>query len=596
MTTTLDTDMQKVAEKWVKAATIVPHTKDPAATAKRLGLTYEPWMRNLTDKNLRNGALVAQDYQTGEVIAYVGSADYYARTGRPEFQPQYDVAGKGYRQPGSAFKPFNYAIGIDERRITAGSMIMDASTDFGGGFSPANADRLERGPVRVRTALQFSLNIPSVKVGALNGKDHVFAKAREFGMGFQTETTNAGLSLALGVQEVRPVDLVSAYGALANGGKAIGHTTILTVKDTAGEDVADPYVPPAGAQVVSPQAAYIVTDILAGNTVRSVNPFWGKFAITGPDGRRPATLKTGTNTDAKDLNAYGYIAPPTPEGREAGAYALVVGAWNGNSDNTLVSTPSDPLFSIDVTDLRLAGLHQRSDGQVARDQLRPAGRSDPRRDRRLHWHARGTGFARRGGVVHRGHGATGSPGARHVRHGRLRGRQRRARPAGLDGCEQRLDPTRATGTWHGRRPGPDPRQLLLQQRLPALRVVVGRHRRQDLGLRRAEPVADLFPGPDTGPERGDPVLRDPVTVGVRGDRGTPLPHAVSQSIGESVGDPAGDTDAHARGDADADTGRDADPDTGADTNADPHPDPGRRGGPARALTAVAPVASTSIRA
>ncbi len=80
-----------------------------------------------------------------------------------------------------------------------------------------------------------------------------------------------------------------------------------------------------------------------------INPFWGKFRITGPDGaRRPATLKTGTNNDAKDLNAYGYIAPPTKEGRKDGAYALAVGVWNGNSDNTPVSTPARPVFSIDV--------------------------------------------------------------------------------------------------------------------------------------------------------------------------------------------------------------------------------------------------------
>ena len=110
-----------------------------------------------------------------------------------------------------------------------------------------------------------------------------------------------------------------------------------------------PYAPPAGKQAVSPQAAFIVTDILAGNTNPSVNPFWGKFAIDGPGGRRPATLKTGTNNDAKDLNAYGYIAPPTAGGRNAGAYALAVGVWNGNSDNSLVSTARAPLFSIDVS-------------------------------------------------------------------------------------------------------------------------------------------------------------------------------------------------------------------------------------------------------
>jgi hypothetical protein len=81
-------------------------------------------------------------------------------------------------------------------------------------------------------------------------------------------------------------------------------------------------VPPAGQQVISPTVRLIVTDILAGKRIKDVNPFWGKFSITGPDGRRPATLKTGTNNDAKDLNAYGYIAPPTQDGRGQGAYAL----------------------------------------------------------------------------------------------------------------------------------------------------------------------------------------------------------------------------------------------------------------------------------
>ncbi len=350
VTTTLDTRLQKIGEKWVRAAAIVPKSRNPEAAAKALGFKkLQPWMANLRGKNLRNSALVALDYQTGELVAYVGSANYYATSVRPEFQPQYDVVGKGYRQPGSAFKPFNYVVGIDDRVLTAGTMLMDVGTDFGGGYIPSNADRLERGPVRVRSALQFSLNIPAVKAMAINGPDHVFAKAKEFGMNFQTDRTQAGLALALGVQEVRPVDLVTAYGTLANGGKAIGHTTILTIKDTSGNDVVDPYKPPTGTQVVSPQAAYIVTNILAGNTDKRVNPFWGKFAIIGPDGRRPATLKTGTNNDATDLNAYGYIAQPTADGRKAGAYALAVGVWNGNSDNSLVSTAKAPLFSIEVS-------------------------------------------------------------------------------------------------------------------------------------------------------------------------------------------------------------------------------------------------------
>jgi membrane peptidoglycan carboxypeptidase len=154
---------------------------------------------------------------------------------------------------------------------------------------------------------------------------------------------------------------VTAYATLANGGKKIGHTTILSVHDQAGTDVVKPYQPPAGEQVATPQAAFIVTDILAGNTNPKINPFWGKFALTGPGGqRRPATLKTGTNNDAKDLNAYGFIAPPTTQGRDAGQYALAAGAWNGNSDNTVVSTPNKPLFSIDVTTFVWQGFMQEA--------------------------------------------------------------------------------------------------------------------------------------------------------------------------------------------------------------------------------------------
>jgi membrane peptidoglycan carboxypeptidase len=350
ITTTLDANLQKIAEKWVKAATAVPHAKDGPALAKALGLKYEDWMSRLRNKDINNGALVALDYQTGELIAYVGSSEYYATNSSPKFQPKYDVVGSGYRQPGSAFKPFNYLTGIDDKVLTAGTMLMDSAVDFGGGYTPKDADPLERGPVRVRTALQFSLNIPSVKAAAINKVDRLFTRSTDFGMRFRDATTNAGLALALGVAEVRPIDLVTAYGTMANGGGYIPHTTILTVKDGAGTDVLPPYTPPAATPVASPQAAYIVTDMLAGNTDRRINPFWGRFPITNEGGdRRAATLKTGTNNDAKDLNAYGYIAPPTAEGRAAGEFALAVGAWNGNSDNTEVSTPSKPVFSIDVT-------------------------------------------------------------------------------------------------------------------------------------------------------------------------------------------------------------------------------------------------------
>ena len=347
--TTLDYKVQKLAEKWVQAAAIVPQSKDPAAAAKKLGLTLQPWMQNLVGRNVHNGALAAVDYQTGEVIAYVGSANYYATKATPQFQPQFDVLSDGWRQVGSSFKPFNYVTGINDGTMTAATMFMDVTTDFGGGYTPTDADLEERGPVRMRQALQFSLNIPAVKAVAINGVDHVFNMAEKFGLQFQTQTPTAGLSLTLGTEVIHPVDLATGYATMADGGRYLGRTTILRVVGPDGKDVITPYTPPAGEQVVDPRAAYIITDILKGNTNPAVNPYWGAFKVTDASGKlRPATLKTGTNNDTNDLIAAGYIAPPDAAGRAAGEYALAVVAWNGNSDNSPVSTPQSPLQSLDV--------------------------------------------------------------------------------------------------------------------------------------------------------------------------------------------------------------------------------------------------------
>src|SRR4051794_8953396 len=349
VTSTLDMRLQKLAAKWVQASTIVPHAKNPRAAAKALGLSYDDWMRNLQNKTLRNGALIAEDYQTGEILAYQGSADPGATRSGPRFQPRFDVLSDGWRQPGSAFKPVVYASGIDNKKITAATMFMDVVTDFGGGYTPTDADNLERGPVRVRDALRFSLNIPAVKAVATIGNDTVQQTAEDMGVTFRDGKTDAGLALGLGVEEVRPRDLVRAYGTLANHGLLVPQTTIVSVEDSDGQPVNDADTADQPAQVLDKGTAGIMTDILAGNTDPSQNPFWGAFRILDNGKRRPATLKTGTNNDARDLNAYGYIGAPSKSDRANGEYALAVGAWNGNSDNSLVSTPQDPLFSIDVT-------------------------------------------------------------------------------------------------------------------------------------------------------------------------------------------------------------------------------------------------------
>ena len=541
ITTTLDTNLQKIGEKWVKAATFVPNAKDGAAAAELIGVPYEDWMKRLRDKDVKNGALVALDYQTGELVAYVGSSEYYSPISSPQFQPKYDVIGSGWRQPGSAFKPFNYLTGIDDRIMTAGSMLMDSAVDFGGGYTPGDADNRERGPVRVRTALQFSLNIPSVKAVAVNSVEHVFSRSRDFGMRFRTETTQAGLSLALGVQEVLPIDLVSAYGTLANSGKLIPHTTILSVKDPSGQDVIDPYVPPEGTQAASPQAAYIVTDILAGNTNPKVNPFWGEFAIENADGaRRPATLKTGTNNDAKDLNAYGFIAPPTQDGRAAGEYALAVGAWNGNSDNSVVGE----VFSIEVTTFVWQGfMAEASKAWAINDFAPPDGLVQAKIDPWTglqpsaggpsvdEWFIAGTEpkNALPGGPLR-----ISGPGPCRLRE------ELRELDAGRPGLAR----SRAKGPRHQGRRERNADRLLLRRTVHTIRQVVGPVRRGPR-LLRADTGADMLPAADARRERGYPVVRASDARSVRYGRGAAgaLPDAGANTVG--VGRAHADTRDHA---------------------------------------------------
>jgi penicillin-binding protein 1A len=208
----LDWNLQQVAEKWVSAAVFLPHDADPEAYAAQLGVPYEPWMRKLRDLEVNNGAMIALDYQTGEILAYVGSAGYYRDDATtPQFQPQFDVLGNGWRQPGSAFKPFNNVTGINDGTMTAASFFMDVTTPFPDGsrtYIPKDYDLLERGPLRMRSALQFSLNIPAVKAQVLNGTDHIFDMAQRFGMTFQGTTPRAALSDAM-VNEDTHIDEVA---------------------------------------------------------------------------------------------------------------------------------------------------------------------------------------------------------------------------------------------------------------------------------------------------------------------------------------------------------------------------------------------------
>ena len=116
-----------------------------------------------------------------------------------------------------------------------------------------------------------------------------------------------------------------AYGVLGDGGKLADQTTLISVTDTTGKPLIGASTRTDPRQVLDAGAAYILTDILAGNTDPNQNPYWGKFELTASGGQhRPATLKTGTNNDAKDLNAYGYLGTPSAADRTMLPYSTPV--------------------------------------------------------------------------------------------------------------------------------------------------------------------------------------------------------------------------------------------------------------------------------
>nr|MBA2757809.1 transglycosylase domain-containing protein [Chloroflexota bacterium] len=345
VTTTLDWKAQELAQKWLTAAAIAPNLPrdESAAMLKEAGLTRadQRWVNDLRGKDLHNGALVAIDYLTGDVLAYVGSAGYTRDDlASKEFDPKFDAAGDGARQPGSAFKPILYASAFEAERLTPGSLLLDITTRFDRGkdWAPRDADQLERGPVLVRKALQYSLNLPTIRALERVGNAAVADSSEAFGLRFtggRKAFMQAGLAGALGTVEVRPLDLTSAYGTLGNGGVRIPPRMVLEIRDPAGRIVWQaPRV--EGTPAVSPATAFMISDILDGNTDPKQNAIWAaKLELrNGPaKSRRPAAVKTGTTNDARDLGTYGYL--PRPAGSGVG---LAVGVWLGNSDHSYPRT------------------------------------------------------------------------------------------------------------------------------------------------------------------------------------------------------------------------------------------------------------------
>jgi penicillin-binding protein 1A len=268
----------------------------------------------------------------------------------PKFSPKFDAAGDGSRQPGSAFKPILYSAAFDAKKLTPGSLLLDVTTMFNKreDWAPRDADQLERGPVLVRKALQYSLNIPAIRALNRVGNATVEATGEKMGIRFtggKNLFMQAGLAAALGTVEIRPLDLTSAYGTIANGGVHVPPRMILQVIGPDGKVVYQA-PQPEGTQAISPQAAFLTSDILSGNTDPKQNPIWSaKLRLTNGKGGayRQAAAKTGTASDARDLATYGFLPPPTNP-NQAG---LVVGIWMGNSDHSAPRT-NDPPTSLEA--------------------------------------------------------------------------------------------------------------------------------------------------------------------------------------------------------------------------------------------------------
>jgi 1A family penicillin-binding protein len=302
VTTTLDVDLQREAE----------------AVVNRYALENEKKF------NAENAALVAVDPKTGQILAMVGSRDYFDQT----IDGNFNIA-LAERQPGSSFKPFTYAVALS-KGFTPETIIFDLPTQFSTAcapsgifdheypcYAPGNYDDNFRGPMTFITALAQSINIPAVKVMYIAGIDNVIDLATRMGITTLGGAKEYGLSLALGAAEVRLLDMVSAYSVFAADGVRNPPTGVLKVVDDDGRVLEEFDL--QGEQVLDPGVAHDISYMLSNNPARFPEyPPNNPFFFEGYD----VAAKTGTTNDYRDAWTIGY----TP--------GIAVGVWAGNNDNT----------------------------------------------------------------------------------------------------------------------------------------------------------------------------------------------------------------------------------------------------------------------
>jgi len=266
-------------------------------------------LKQLERANVTNGAILAIDNQTGDILALVGSADYFddAHDGQ--------VSGAlALRQPGSALKPFTYGLAF-ERGFTAASILPDIPTHApleagAGDFTPTNYDGHFHGPVRLRTALACSYNVPAVRVMETLGADPLLQRLQLAGFtSLNKSARHYGLGLTLGNGETSLLELTRAYLALANDG-VVKNVRLFTDNSLA------PLSPVPEHQVFSREISFLLADILRDDAARI--PAFGEGSVL--DLPFPCAVKTGTTKDFRDNWTVGFTSDYT------------VGVWVGNFD------------------------------------------------------------------------------------------------------------------------------------------------------------------------------------------------------------------------------------------------------------------------
>lgn len=292
----------------------------------------------LSGHNVSNAAEVIIDFHTGAIRTLLGSLDYYSKT----LDGKFDVATQGFRQPGSSFKPYVYATAL-EQGISPSQPIADVPLNIkmppGSNpavYQPKNYDLRYHGHVTIRCALQNSLNVPAVKTLQHVGVANAMATATKMGI-VHTEG-EPGLSMVLGGLDVNLLEHTSAFGTFANGGVRVPPYVIEKVVFTDTHQVYTHQLV-AGKQVLSPQIAYIMTNILSDNDSRlpefydcnNLQLYSSSQSSCNAGNRgsvRPAAAKTGTTNDFRDNWTVGYTTD------------FVMGVWVGNNDNTPMNNVS----------------------------------------------------------------------------------------------------------------------------------------------------------------------------------------------------------------------------------------------------------------